>query len=109
MQLRVRRCGREMNAQLLLRAAADRVGIGRGARASLADHLNAAVAWIKRAHDVTGNGGVAQTYLVRQRKWASAYPETTGYIIPTLYRFGALAGDDDAVARARRMADWECE
>ena len=72
-------------------------------------HLDAAIAWLKRAQDVTGNGGVAQTYLVRSQHWAPSYPETTGYIIPTLYRYAALAGDDDARARARRMADWEIE
>lgn len=72
-------------------------------------HLKAAIAWLKHAQDVTGNGGVAQTYLVRKRHWAPSYPETTGYIIPTFYRYAALTGDADARARARRMADWEIE
>lgn len=72
-------------------------------------HLDAAIAWLKHAQDVTGNGGVAQTYLVKYRKWAPAYPETTGYIIPTFYRYAALAGDNDARQRARRMADWEID
>lgn len=72
-------------------------------------HLDAAINWLKHAQDVTGNGGVAQTYLVRSRHWAPSYPETTGYIIPTFYRYAALAGDDDSRQRARRMADWEIE
>ena len=72
-------------------------------------HLDAAIAWLKRAQDVTGNGGVAQTYLVRARHWAPSYPETTGYIIPTFYRYATLAGDDDARQRAIRMADWEID
>lgn len=38
-----------------------------------------------------------------------AYPETTGYIIPTFYRYAALTGDNDVRERARRMADWEIE
>ena len=73
------------------------------------EHLDAAIAWLKHAQDVTGNGGVAQTYLVRSRRWAPSYPETTGYIIPTLYRYAKIAGDMDSRARARRMADWEIE
>lgn len=72
-------------------------------------HLDAAIGWLKHAQDVTGNGGVAQTYLVRSRRWAPSYPETTGYIIPTFYRYAALAGDEDARQRARRMADWEID
>ena len=28
-------------------------------------HLDAAIGWLKHAQDGTGNGGVAQTYLVR--------------------------------------------
>ncbi len=87
----------------------DRLGIGRTAPADNRRHLDAAIAWLKRAQDATGNGGVAQTWLVRYGKWAPAYPETTGYIIPTFYRYAALAGDADARARARRMADWEIE
>ncbi|MFZ4535398.1 beta-L-arabinofuranosidase domain-containing protein [Propionivibrio sp.] len=73
------------------------------------EHLRGAIAWLKHAQDVTGNGGVAQTYLVRSRRWAPSYPETTGYIIPTFYRYAALTGDADARLRARRMADWEIE
>src|SRR4051794_34054171 len=77
-------------------------------------HADAAIAWIKRAQDAAGNGGVAWGYRARRRVrstdatgWVSAYPETTGYIIPTMLRYGDLTGDKDAIARARRMADWE--
>lgn len=87
----------------------DQLGIGLTKPADNRTHLDAAIAWIKHAQDVTGNGGVAQTYLVRHQRWAPSYPETTGYIIPTLYRYAALTGDADSRARARRMADWEIE
>ena len=87
----------------------DRLGLSLGPAEDNRRHLDAAIAWLKRAQDVTGNGGVAQTYLVKYRKWAPSYPETTGYIIPTFYRYAALAGDDDARQRARRMADWEID
>lgn len=72
-------------------------------------HLQAAIDWLKHAQDSSPDDGVAQTYLVRHRKWAPSYPETTGYIIPTLYRWHRISGDADARARAVRMADWECE
>ena len=85
----------------------DQLGIGLTTPTDNRVHLDAAIAWLKHAQDVTGNGGVAQTWLVRMKKWAPSYPETTGYIIPTFYRYAALAGDDDARQRARRMADWE--
>ena len=87
----------------------DSLGLSLSAPVKDRTHLDAAIAWLKHAHDVTGNGGVAQTYLVRSRRWAPSYPETTGYIIPTFYRYAALAGDDDARQRARRMADWEID
>lgn len=87
----------------------DKLGLGQTAPTDNRTHLDAAIAWLKHAQDVTGNGGVAQTYLVRSRRWAPSYPETTGYIIPTFYRYAALAGDADARARARRMADWEID
>lgn len=74
----------------------------------------AAIEWIKRAQDATRTGGVSWGYRARspvrsgeRLGWQPAYPETTGYIIETLLRFGSLFDDPDAVERARRMADWE--
>lgn len=87
----------------------DKLGLGLTTPSSNRQHLDAAIAWLKHAQDVTGNGGVAQTYLVRSQRWAPSYPETTGYIIPTLYRYAELTGDDDSRQRARRMADWEID
>lgn len=98
-----------MNLQLRLRALAESAGLGLGTPRAPREHLDAAIAWLKHAQDVTGNGGVAQTFLVKSRKWAPSYPETTGYIIPSFYRYASVTGDADARARARRMADWECE
>jgi len=98
-----------MNVALTLRAVRESAGLARARRESIQTHLDGAIVWLKHAQDVTGNDGVAQTFLVRQHTWAPAYPETTGYIIPTLYRYSALTGDADSAARARRMTDWECE
>ena len=77
-------------------------------------HVDAAIRWIKRAQDSTGNGGVAWGYRARrpvrtnqQIGWVSAYPETTGYIVPTMLRYADFRDDADCLERARRMVDWE--
>src|SRR5689334_17730185 len=48
------------------------------------DHLRAAAEWLVRAQDASPSGGISGRYLVG-RGWTSAYPETTGYTIPTLF------------------------
>ena len=76
--------------------------------------LAATIEWLKRAQDATRSGGVSRGYCARPQVgsglsfgWQPAYPETSGYIIETLLRYGQLCGDDDAIARARRIVDWE--
>lgn len=77
------------------------------------EHLVAAVDWLVRAHDAAQGGGVARGYSVawhpyfRRRGWQAAYPETTGYIIPTMYDAAQRLRRPDLRERARRMADWE--
>ncbi len=77
-------------------------------------HLEAAIGWLKRAQDSSTSGGVAWGYRARRPirtafplGWIAPYPETTGYIIPTMIRFSDLSGDEDCLDRARRMAAWE--
>ncbi|MBI4878282.1 MAG: hypothetical protein HY812_01290 [Planctomycetes bacterium] len=77
--------------------------------------LEAAIAWLCRAQDAAGNGGVSRSYLLaynrrfRLRGWQTAYPETTGYIIPTMFDYARFSGRQEIVDRAVRMADWECD
>ena len=68
-------------------------------------HLRAAVEWIKRMQDVAGEQGVSAMYSFRHG-FFPPYPETTGYIVPTLLDVKALHGDQDAGRRALRMAAW---
>lgn len=75
--------------------------------ASGADHLLAAVEWLCRSQDVTGTGGSAATYNL-VLGWEEAYPETTGYIIPTLFSCAATLDNPGLADRAVRMADWLC-
>ncbi|HXI09340.1 MAG TPA: prenyltransferase/squalene oxidase repeat-containing protein [Thermodesulfobacteriota bacterium] len=76
-------------------------------------HLEAASRWICSAQDASGDGGVARSYSIvyspyfRARGWMPSYPETTGYIIPTMFDYSMLAGNRDAYERAVRMAEWE--
>ena len=68
------------------------------------EHLAAAAAWLCRAQDLSGDGGIIGRYRLDQG-WTSSYPETTGYIIPT---FLALADhlDPDYAARAERCVEF---
>jgi hypothetical protein len=97
------------NLRLNTRVFLETIGMGKTMPQSTRAHLDAAMQWLCRAHDVTADNGVAQTYLVKYRKWAKSYPETTGYIIPTFYRYWALTGNDEYRERARQMTDWECD
>ena len=65
------------------------------------------LSWLGRAQDCSAShdGGVARDYSLI-RGWATSYPETTGYIIPTLIDCGNLMGDERLKHRARRMLDW---
>ncbi|MDY7110145.1 MAG: prenyltransferase/squalene oxidase repeat-containing protein, partial [Planctomycetota bacterium] len=71
--------------------------------------LESGIAWLKRAQDCSHSkdGGVARHYSLING-WSSSYPETSGYIIETLIRYGHLFKDDDALYRARRISDWLC-
>lgn len=63
--------------------------------------------WLCRAQDKspTADGGVARDFSL-QKGWAASYPETTGYIIPTMLEMARRHGRDDWRERARRMLDW---
>jgi hypothetical protein len=77
----------------------------------MGNRMRAAVAWLLRAQDITGTGGVAHGYFPCDgpSAWRAAYPETTGYIITTLLRYAARFGDAIARQRALEMAQWEID
>jgi hypothetical protein len=70
------------------------------------DHLSATMDWLCRAQDATSDGGVSAAFDVVASTWYPAYPETTGYIIPTFFDYAAYNGDGSFRTRAIRMADW---
>lgn len=69
--------------------------------------VQAATAWLCRAQDqsASADGGVARDYSL-VKGWATSYPETTGYIIPTFIELARRQQRDDLHQRARRMLDW---
>ena len=69
--------------------------------------IDAGIGWLCRAQDMstTGDGGVAKNFSLKSG-WSSSYPETTGYIVPTLLDYARTSGDDAYAGRARRMLDW---
>ncbi|MFM9884908.1 MAG: prenyltransferase/squalene oxidase repeat-containing protein [Burkholderiales bacterium] len=69
--------------------------------------LQALKGWLYRAQDESKSrdGGVARDYSLING-WATSYPETTGYIIPTLIDYAGRDGESESLDRARRMTDW---
>lgn len=69
--------------------------------------IEACTAWLCAAqdHSASADGGVARDYSLLTG-WSSSYPETTGYIIPTMITMAQRTGDAALHARARRMLDW---
>ena len=68
-------------------------------------HLDAAIEWLRHSQDVTDTGGSAATYNLLLG-WEEPYPETSGYIIPSLFEYADRFDDDEVRARAIEMAEW---
>lgn len=73
---------------------------------------NAAVDWLLRAQSATPDDGVSLGYFPCDgvyKGWRPSYPETTGYIITTLFNY-AFRFDKPLVREAAiKMAKWEIE
>jgi hypothetical protein len=71
-------------------------------------HLTAAVDWLCRAHDACPGSGISYGYDLR-KGWMAAYPEITGYTIPTLFEYAKGRQHSVAAAlrdRAGALAGW---
>jgi len=71
-------------------------------------HLEEAARWILRAQAATPDDGVSGGYSFEDG-WIASYPETTGYIIPTLLRYAEYSGRPEYRSHALAMAEWELE
>jgi hypothetical protein len=85
----------------------DREGLGAVADPGIKAVIAAALDWLGQAqdHSATRDGGVARHYSLVSG-WSASYPETTGYIVPTLIEQARLRNDPVLMERARRMLDW---
>ena len=69
--------------------------------------VDESIAWLCRAQDssASADGGVARHYSLIAG-WGPSYPETTGYIVPTLLAYARERNNPALGERARRMLDW---
>ena len=65
------------------------------------------MSWLCRAQDrsASQDGGVARHFSLIDG-WATSYPETTGYIIPTMFEYAKTYHDESMRMRAKKMLDW---
>jgi hypothetical protein len=67
--------------------------------------LHAVSEWLMRSHKATGYKGFSIGFDLR-RGWLASYSETTGYIIPTFYRYATLYDRHEYAAVATAAARW---
>lgn len=69
--------------------------------------ITEALDWICRAQDFSSSkdNGVARHYSLTSG-WSPSYPETTGYIIPTMLHCAELHNAPQYAKRAEQMLDW---
>ncbi len=100
-------------ANPLLRAEIARERSGFAVESEHEPHLVAAVDWLVRAQDGTPNDGFARGYSLAYNPqfggqgWQPSYPETTGYIIPTMLAAARRLNRPELAQRALRAAAWE--
>jgi hypothetical protein len=68
-------------------------------------HLSLAGDWLLRTQAVHQDGGYAHSYALHVG-WQPSYPETTGYIIPTMLRLSDHVGDTRYADSAMKAGKW---
>ena len=67
--------------------------------------LKAVMDWIAEAQSVPGNGGIP-AYFSLYGGYGPPYPETTGYLIPTMIDYARVSGEASFERRALDAARW---
>lgn len=67
--------------------------------------MSESVDWLLESFHVNNDMGSSGTRSLRG-KWGAVYPETTGYIVPTLYKAGELVGNDEACKVALKQIEF---
>ncbi|MEC9368099.1 MAG: hypothetical protein VX871_05340 [Pseudomonadota bacterium] len=78
---------------------------GRGQLREDQVHLDAAIGWLMRSIDACDGKASSKGYRFL-RGWMPPYPETSGYIIPTLLRLWQITGDESYKDRALSIGRW---
>jgi uncharacterized protein YyaL (SSP411 family) len=63
-----------------------------------------AVSWLLHAQQSMSDEGIGSYHMING--WSSSYPETTGYIIPTLLQYAHANKDANIIKSAAHAADW---
>lgn len=71
------------------------------------ESVNDAVNWLLYSQKMMKDAGIGSYHIIN--KWSGSYPETTGYIIPTLIEYGQNANDNEILDKAVSAADWLLE
>ncbi|TLN18705.1 hypothetical protein FDZ74_06870 [bacterium] len=72
----------------------------------LDEHLQAALEWLLRASQAVDGQGISKGYDLLRSRWFPAYPETTGYTVPTLINAARLLGQEEWRSFAHRQAEF---
>lgn len=70
------------------------------------ERLQAALQWLKRASLAVNGRGISKGYDMLRSRWFPAYPETTGYSVPTLINAARLLGEEEWRDFALRQAEF---
>ena len=70
------------------------------------ENFNSALDWIKKSECKTGGSSAYYSPILG---WSKAYPETTGYLIPTLLNSFLITGDKSLEKMALRYGEWLIE
>lgn len=68
--------------------------------------MELAVSWLLLAYSKSTDGGLPAFYDLLYDRWAPSYPETTGYVIPTLLRYAELHSDAALRGVGLSLADY---
>ena len=64
--------------------------------------------WVWQSIKPSPHEGGSAAYYSLLSGWAAPYPETTGYLIPSLYDYGRALNDSQWTALANNLAHWIC-
>lgn len=71
-------------------------------------HLKLAGDWLIGAQSVNNDGGYAHSYSLYEG-WGKSYPETTGYIIPTMLNLGEYLKAETYILSSFKAGEWLLE